>query len=182
MTRRSPLHQGFTLIEMIATMVVISILSAFASTIILNGSDGYLDASATAELHTELSVALDRIVREVRRIDPDTAAGPGAPNIDSVSETSMVWRDADDDLYRLELTGSALTLAVDGSVPRTLLTDVTGFSMQARDDADAALPSLLTGGACDAIRRVEVSISLTRFGVTETLGAKVFIRSTMEGA
>lgn len=178
---RGPSPRAFTLIEMIATMVLLSILSAFAATIMVNASDGYFDASVTAELHTELSVSLDRVVRELRRIDPDPAASGIAPHIDTVTSDSIVWRDGDDDVYRLALIGSTLILAVDGGPDRVLLTDVSAFAVRTYDENDAALAASLSGSGCDAIRRVATTISLTRFGVTETLGTRIFIRSTMEG-
>jgi len=174
--------RGFTLVELIATIVVLAVIGGATSSIILHNADGYLQASATSQLHHELSIGMDRIARELRRIDLDDSAAGIAPNIDAVSDTSLQWRDADDDAYELALAGDELRLGVKGGPARVLLDDVTGFSIQTFDENNAALPPTLSGIACDAIRRIGLSITLARHGVSETLTARVFMRSTSTGS
>ena len=175
------IRRAFTLIESITTMVVVSILAAFGSTVILNNTEGYFDASMTGQLHAELSVSLDRIVRELRKIELDVAATGVAPDIDSITASSIAWRDGGGDAYSLMLTGSNLMLVVNGGTANVLLTDVTAFSVSAYDEDNLAMSASLSGDACDPVRRIAISITLTRRGVIETLGTKVFIRSTMTG-
>ena len=172
---------AFTLIELIATMVVLAIIGGVSSSIILHNADGYLQASTTSQLHHELSVAMDRIVREVRRIDRDPAVTTIAPHIDAVTDTSISWRDADGDAFSLSLAGGVLRLAADGGPPRVLLEDVVTLTIRTVDDDAALLPASLSGSGCDAIRRVEVSITLARSGISESLTARAFIRSTASG-
>jgi hypothetical protein len=62
-----------------------------------------------------------------------------------------------------------------------LLTDVTACTIATFDEDNAPLGASLAGVACDDIRRVSVSVTVTRGGVSETLRTKVFIRATMEG-
>ncbi|MCH7545815.1 MAG: type II secretion system protein [Planctomycetes bacterium] len=174
-------RRGFTLIEAIATIVLLSILGTFGSLVILNSTEGYIDASTVSQLHAELSISLDRIVRELRKIELDSGAAGVAPDIDSVTTTSIAWRDSDGDAYSLSLSGANLLLAVNGGASNILLSDVTGFSLDTYDESNAQLSSSLSGVACDPIRRVEISITLTRQSVSETLGTKLLIRSTMSG-
>ena len=73
--RRSParsVRRGFTLIEAIATIVVLAIIGSIASLIILTAVDGYTDAATGAQLHIEASTAMDRIVRELRKVALDS--------------------------------------------------------------------------------------------------------------
>ncbi len=186
MTQASSRHRsspaGFTLVEALATIVILGIVGTIGSSILLTASDGYLKASTSAQLHTELSIALDRIVRELRKIELDAGAGGIAPDIDTVTATTIEWTDTDDDAYELSLSGTDLELGVDGSATAVLLTDVTAFSVDTYDEDDSALSASLSGAACDPIRRIEISITLQRYGVSETLSTKVYLRATLAGA
>ncbi len=180
-TFNSGSRRGFTLIESVTVIVVLSILGTFGSMLILNSTEGYIDASAGSQLHAELSISLDRIVRELRKIDLDSGAAGVAPDIDMATTNSMSWRDTDGDAYVLVLSGSNLLLTVNGGASNILLSDVTVFSLKAYDESNVQLGAFLIGVTCDPIRRFEISITLTRQGVSETLGTKLLIRSTMSG-
>lgn len=167
---------GFTLIEAISTIVILSIVGGVASNIVLASADAYFEASTRGQVHTEISVAMDRIVRELRDIDLDPGAGGVAPNIDDVTAASIDWEGDDS----LSMNGTDLQLEIDSS-RRTLLTDVTAFAVQAYDEDGAALGATLTGVQCDPVRRISLTITVTRSGVAETVRTLVFLRSTMAG-
>jgi len=63
-----------------------------------------------------------------------------------------------------------------------LIGDVTAFTVQTYNESNTALSATLSGAACDPIRRIMVTITTQRAGVTQTLRTKLFVRSTMEGA
>jgi len=169
---------GFTLIELVSTIAVLAALATVASGIVFAATDGYLQASTSAQLHTELSIALDRAVRELRNVAIDGDAGAVAPDIDSVTADSIAWSDDNS----LVLSGSDLLLTIDGGAPAVLLSDVTSFAVRAYDEDNSAMVQALTGGQCDAIRRLSIAISIQRYGISETLRSKVFLRSTMQGS
>lgn len=172
------LRRGFTLIEAVATIVILSIIGSLASTIIVTAVDGYVAAATTAQLHTEASTAMDRIVRELRRVGLDNSANGVAPDIDSVSPTSVTWGGGN----QLRLTGTKLRLAIAGPQLHELLDDVAALTIQTYDEDNVALGANLTGSACDPIRRIEIDLTLQRNGVSSSLRTKLFIRSTMSGA
>ncbi len=177
---------GFTLIEAIATITVLSIMGSMASLLIVDAVDGYVDAVTSAQLHAELAIALDRVTREIRKIDNDETAGPTDPDIDSVTqvglEDAMTWTDSDGDAYSLSKTGSNLMLAVDGeAAAAVLLSDVTAFAISVYDQDNTVIVGDISDAACDPIRRVLLDVKLSRQNVTESLRSKVFIRSTMSG-
>jgi hypothetical protein len=121
---------------------------------------------------------MDRAVRELRKIPLDDEASTIAPDIDRITDTSIAWNGDCD----LAFSGGTLWLTIDGGEPAVLLADVDAFSVQACDESNLALAGPLVGATCNDVRRVALAVTLQRSGVSESLRAKVFIRSTMRGA
>ena len=67
---------GFTLVEMIAALSIVGLISSASSMLIYNSVRSYRDASARAALHSEASTALDRAFRLLSSISRDEEAGP----------------------------------------------------------------------------------------------------------
>lgn len=188
--RRHPSRRrhGFTLIESMAAITILAVSASIASFLILDAVEGYTEAGTSAQLHAELSIALDRVAREIRKIELDAAAAtPPGPDITSVETTHLQWQDSGGLNYQVAYDGSdkveiEIASATLGTNLATLLTDVSSFSVQCYDKNNGALPASISGDACDDIRRVAIAVGLTRDDVVESLRAKVFIRSTMDGA
>jgi hypothetical protein len=170
-----------------ATIVVLGVLGSTASFLVLDAVDGYTDAATRAQLHAELSIAMDHALREVRKIELDSGAvGEVAPNITDLSAESLKWQDSDLDQYELRKSGSELQLNVNGVGLATLMTDVTVLSIKGYDDG-GPLPAdpdtvVASCSPCLTVRRISVEVTAARGGITESLRFKVFIRSTMSGA
>jgi len=173
--------RGFTLVEVIASITVLAIISAVVFSLLGNTTDAYFAASTRTRLHTELSVALDRIYNEISQIPPDFDQAQIAPDITSLNAQRMTWLDSAGNACELELSGTNLSLASNGDSTAVLLKAVSSFQITAYDEENQALAGSLTGAACDAIRRVVVSIATEDRGVIEKLRTKVFIRSTRLG-
>ena len=175
---RASRRPGFTLVEVIATIAIISVIGSIASRTIITALNGYTTSATRAQLHSELSIAMDRIDRELKRIPQKASYGSIAPNITSVTGTSIAWNGN----YSLSLSGPQLQMVDNGAATTVLLDNVTSFSIQAYNESNTALSATLSGTACDPIRRVVVQITIQRSGITETLRTKVFLRGTMRGA
>lgn len=177
--RKSTIRRcGFTLIEMIATIVILAAIGTVASNILLTASDGYLRVSTGSQMTSELSMAMDRLVREFRQIDlDDDAAAEIGPDINSITASSITWHTN----YSLTWTGTALELVENGGAAQTLLTNVKGFSIRAYDESNTAMAVSLAGDSCDDIRRLQMTITMQRYGAQAAQRSKVFIRSTMAG-
>jgi len=168
--------RAFTLVETIAAITVLSVIASVTSSILWTSIQGYARGALAADLHTQASIALEQVVRNLRNIPKVSAAS--APDIASFSSTSITWNTD----YTLSLDGAELVLRSDGGVPRTLITGVTSFSLQAFDQSNVELASSLSGNGCLPIRRFLITMTIQRDGVSETVRTKVFIRSLIAGS
>lgn len=167
--------RAFTLVEAIAAITIISVLGVLTTFVLAETIDGYADASTRGQLHLELSVALDQVVRELRAIPMNQASPVPAPEIAAVSLSSIDFGSAGS----LKLMGSDLVLARSGESPATILTGVSALDIAAFDESNIELSMPRTGTACDPIRRLSISITAGQAGVFQTLRTRVFIRSMM---
>ncbi|MFG0331089.1 MAG: type II secretion system protein [Phycisphaerales bacterium] len=171
---RTSRTRAFTLIETLSVIVVLGILGSITATLLIENVDAFSDASVHSRIHADGSVTLDRIVRGIRAIDPDPADSD-APYITVAESGRLEWENG----KVLERTGTTLSIQTDGANLDVLATDVTAFSLAYFDEDNAAL---LSGGAVPAadlptIRRVSISLTITRDGRSESLRTRVFIRS-----
>lgn len=171
---RSNSRRAFTLVEFIATMVVVSTIGAVISVLMGTSVDGYTRAATTAQLNSELNIALDRIDQMLRYVPQGSGGGP---NISTLTATSLTWNTN----WVLTLSGTNLTLSEAGGTASIIAKDVTSLSITARDQSNTALAASLSGSACDNIHRVRISITQTRSGVSETLRTTIFPRALMTG-
>lgn len=175
--RRNSHHAGFTLIESIAVIVVLSIVATTAALLVGQMATMYRDRAVQGQLHVEASVALDRMMREIRSIANTDDEGTTIPNITSATTTALQWESG----KFIDVNSGNLRLNADGSNTDILATDVSAIAFNYFDDAHT---SLLSGSSVPtddlgSVRRVSVSLTLTRHGESETLQTLVFLRSMM---
>jgi prepilin-type N-terminal cleavage/methylation domain-containing protein len=65
---------GFTLIEIIVTLVLLGIMAAIAGMMIAQGAQGYVTAKANNELSQKVQLALDRMILEFEDISDISSA------------------------------------------------------------------------------------------------------------
>ena len=68
---------------------------------------------------------------------------------------------------------------MNGGTARTLLDDVTACDFAAFNESNGVLGLPLSDTGCDPIRRIEITLTCVREGVTVILRTRVFVRSTM---
>jgi prepilin-type N-terminal cleavage/methylation domain-containing protein len=64
----TPNSRGFTLVEIVITIVLVSILAGIATMIIMQGVSIYSDEQNRSEVHYQARIALERMAREIRMI------------------------------------------------------------------------------------------------------------------
>ncbi|MGD9691543.1 MAG: type II secretion system protein J [Phycisphaerales bacterium] len=173
MTRRSHSTRAFTLVELIATLTVISVGSAVAASVISTAARSYSDSAQSASLHTQASSALERITRELKACPTDDASPTPAPLITSVQRSSIDWGAG----YRLALVSRTLNLTTPTQSAQPIAENVASFTIRAFDHLNNPLPANLNSVGARDVRRIEITITLASGAASETLRARVAPRS-----
>jgi len=112
-------ESGFTLIEIVASLVIIGIVAVFSSLFLVVGLEGYEQTRKAADAAMDAEVALQRISLELRTI----STIPSAP----VNNNSLAYTSSNTALpgsRAIKFTGGNLYLTAGGS-DRLLVEDVS---------------------------------------------------------
>ena len=114
-------QNGFTLVELIVTLVLVGIIGTFTTLFMYTGLNGYLKAKDTSEGALKAQIALDRISLELKDIN-NISEFNSDTNINYTSETLPGSR-------KIFLNGDKIELDVDGT-PNPLLDTVVSFDLE----------------------------------------------------
>ena len=116
-------QKGFTLVELIVTLVLVGIIGTFTTLFMYTGLNGYLRAKDTSEGALKAQIALDRISLELRDIDNiDLATFNNDTQIDYTSVTLPGNR-------KILFNGGVISLDVNGNA-NALLDEVSDFTLR----------------------------------------------------
>jgi len=116
-------QKGFTLVELIVTLVLVGIIGTFTTLFMYTGLNGYLRAKDTSEGALKAQIALDRISLELRDIDNiDLGTFNNDTRIDYTSVTLPGNR-------KILFNGGVISLDVNGN-PNALLDEVSDFTLR----------------------------------------------------
>ena len=119
---RNSQSNGFTLIEVVITIVLVSILSGIAAMIILQGVRAYSDESSRSDVHYQARLAVERMAREIRLIRSSTVA-----DIPTMNGTTLLYNDINGTQMGFRLTAGNLQRTQDnGATWETLATNIPG--------------------------------------------------------
>lgn len=112
---------GFTLIEVVASLVIVGILAVFSSLFLLVGLEGYEFTRKAAAAAMDAEVALNRLSLELKTIStipsaPDTNSLSYTSSDETLASTARMIKFASDNLY-LNVYGSDYVLIKDVSNP-----------------------------------------------------------------
>ncbi len=154
-------QKGFTLVELIVTLVLVGIIGTFTTLFMYTGLNGYLRAKDTSEGAMKAQIALDRISLELRDIDTITFFNKDA-RIDYTSVTLPGSR-------KMILNGNQIDLDVDGNV-NTLLDAVDSFALETTyKDLN------YYGGGDQEVESIKVSFTVGEIG--RPFSARIFPRN-----
>ena len=154
-------QKGFTLVELIITIVLVGIIGTFTTLFAYTGLNGYLRARDTSEGALKAQIALDRISLELREIDGISAFTDNT-QIDYTSRTLTGNR-------KIIHSNGIISLDIDGTV-NDLLDGVSNFSMSL---AAANLNNIAGGN--EEVQAITVSFGVGDIG--RVFSARIFPRN-----
>jgi prepilin-type N-terminal cleavage/methylation domain-containing protein len=170
--------RGFSLVELIAAMVVMSVIAGAVGVMMPAMASGSRDGILRSQLHEEASTTVERLVREWRVIPLDAGAAPTiAPSITSASANALAWAAGSS----IAVSSANLMLTETGLGANLLQADISGLTLKYYGSDGSELATPMSGAGCQPIRRISIELTLSRDGVSERIRTKVFIRSTMRG-
>ena len=157
-------ENGFTLVELIVTIVLVGIIGTFTTFFLYTGISGYLRAKDTAESALKAQIALDRISLELRDIDLiDKNTYTKNARIDYTSVTLPGSR-------KILYSSGVITLDVNDS-PHELLDGVLDFTMEIK-------PEDLNADGINEVRAIEVSFKVGE--IRRLFSARIFPRNMVQ--
>ena len=124
---------GFTLIEMVASLVIVAVLGAIAATMMGKGFSTFFLGREVAQNDWQGRLAIERMTRDIR-----AARTPG--DITTMTAGQLTYTDADNDTVSYQLSGTTLTRTQNGGTPQVLADYATAlnFTYLQDDGATAA--------------------------------------------
>ena len=145
-------RRAYTIIEMIAVIVVIGTISSVVGSIVQASVTSYADASSQREAQESQSFALERMVRALRE---------AAPLVGTVGTPGLVTADGDrcvfEDGTAFGLSGTDLLLTPPGGVQGPLARNITAFELRYIGDAGTEL-NFAGGDTIDMVRTIWIHL------------------------
>ena len=147
---------GFTLVEMITSIVLLGIIGVFTSLFLYTGIKGYMISKQTSDGAMRAQIALDRINLELRKVNDVPVPLVDAPPIKSITYTTddlpgtrtIIFNDNND----------TISIDVDG-IANVLLDEVETFNVSL-DVADLNL----SGDGVKEIKGINIGFTFTGIG------------------
>ncbi|MCA9294782.1 MAG: type II secretion system protein [Phycisphaerales bacterium] len=148
-----PIRRAYTIIELIAVIVIISTISSVVGSIVSRASAMYADASAQREAQERHSFALERLVRALREAAP-LVGSTGTPGLVTGESDRCVFEDG----TTFELSGTDLLMTPAGGTSGVLARDISAFELTyVGEDGNTAL-NFLGGDTLDMTRTIWIHL------------------------
>jgi prepilin-type N-terminal cleavage/methylation domain-containing protein len=171
--RCCPCQRGFTLIELVTTLILVGMIGAFASFFLYTGVRGFLTSRFSSEAAMQGQIALDRISAELRHIGSLVNPPP--------TQTSIEYRSLDlapaGATRRISYSAAnrEILLSINGN-PNVLLDNVSAFALSwVPRDLDAS------GDGNNEISEIDIAITIrsAASGNETAFSAKIYPRSML---
>jgi prepilin-type N-terminal cleavage/methylation domain-containing protein len=143
---------GFTLIEFVIVMIIISIIAATSSRLILEGSEAYYNAQNILVGYWQGEMAMQRFARDVGTIRSKN-------DISTATSTNLVFTDINGNSVNYALSGTSIT--INGNTLADGI-DVTNSSFAYFDN------TLTTTSTLTSIRYIKIQLKITKNNTSYT--------------
>ena len=154
-------QKGFTLVELIVTIVLVGTIGVFTTLFVYTGLNGYLRAKDTSEGALKAQIALDRISMELRDISTISSFAANA-QIDYTSRTL--------DGNRQILYSNGVISINGGNGAQDLLDEIQNFSMTL-NQID------LNADGIDEVQAIDISFNFNPERIGRQFNATIFPRN-----
>lgn len=150
-------HIGFTLLELVIVMVLISIMAAMSSRLILQGVNSYTKSQTISTTDWQGSYALDHMTREIRSLDSSS-------DITTATASQFSFTDGTNTAITYQVTGGNL---VEGA--NTLASNASSVVFTYYDRSGAVTSTV------NLIRFVQIVLTLTNSNYTYAYKTTVYL-------
>ena len=157
-------QNGFTLVELIVTIVLVGLIGVFTTLFVYTGLNGYLKARDTSEGALKAQIALDRLSMELRDID----------RISTFVDNSQIDYDSRTLGKNRQILYSNGVISINaGNGARTLLDEIENFSM-------TLTQTDLNADGNNEVQAIEISFNFIPERFTRQFNARIFPRHMVE--
>jgi prepilin-type N-terminal cleavage/methylation domain-containing protein len=161
MLRASKREYGFTLIELIMVIMILSVVAVISSKIITQGFAGYMTGTNIIQTDWQAKVALERMTRDLH--DIPTYADIIAAN---TSASQISFTDFSDSTVTYKLSGT--TLQLNGN---TLASNIVSLTLTYLDKSGNAL----TAPPSSALAYIKIALVVSNNGTNYTYNTGVYM-------
>lgn len=154
---------GFTLIEIVVTLIIVGILGTAVGAGIVTGVRGYLLASASAEATQNAEIALTRLTREFMEIT----------GVNSASNTAISFQTFDNNRRNVSLSNSGTEISIGSNC---LVDNVTSFSLIYNPDSFGNSQWSTSNGLVQ-LSMIRINLSVNANGVPQNFTNEVNLRN-----
>ena len=160
---------GFTLIELVITIVLVGIIAGTAGMLLIKGTQAYIDEDRRAAATSQGRLGFERMAREIRSIPQATAiAVPGANPSSSLAFSDLTGLPI---TYARNVATSTLDRTEGAGLPVILADGVTTLEFRHYDKA-----GVLTTTPAN-IWQIQIDLTVIKGGETQVFRMRVYPRN-----
>jgi prepilin-type N-terminal cleavage/methylation domain-containing protein len=156
-------HQGFTLIEMVMVILIMSIIIGMSSSLLTQGLNSFPAGEDIVNANWQGQIAMERLSRDILLIRSPA-------DITTLAADNLAYTDVSNNTVAYSLSGTNLTLTQNGN--SEILADGVQsltFTYFDRNGASTATATL--------VRMIRISINVTQNNVIYTLTTMIYPRN-----
>jgi prepilin-type N-terminal cleavage/methylation domain-containing protein len=156
-------EEGFTLVEMIVTLILVGILCAFTGLFMISFLNGYFSVKNNTETAMKAQVALDRISSELKDLSPVSASVP-LPISVLASDSQITYTTKSGAVRSIQCSGSKIYLTT--STSNVLIDNIEQFKLN-------AVYGNVYNTASDDVEYIDIGFTVSGYG---SFGTRIFPR------